>query len=121
MNNYEIKCDKYNYISKISKPSSYIYIFELILSYNKKSVCENKLIKRNIIKSKNGRLLSEDDNIPYCKYKDLILTIIDADNINNINTIKGNINNDNIICNDMIYLEISQKNNIIIIDYKIID
>ena len=121
MNNYEIKCDKYNYISKINKPSSYTYIFELILSSNKKPLYGNKLTKRNIIKSKNGRLLSEDDNIPYCQYKDLMLTIIDADNINSINTIKGNINNDNIICNDMVYLEINQKNNILIIDYKIID
>jgi hypothetical protein len=117
-NNCEINTYKYSYIYKMNKPTSHTLIFELILNNFNKSIT-----KRCIQKTINGELISEADNIFYNQYTHFDLTIMDADNINNIIIIKDNIMKDNlstVINSDKIYLEINKlKNNLMTFNYCI--
>ena len=80
------------------------------------------IIRRCIKKTISGNILSSEDTIYYNLYNNFELTIIDADNINNIIIIKDNIiKNDmqTIVSNDKIFLEINNNNDYMVFNYSL--
>jgi hypothetical protein len=117
--NYDTVKQQYNYSYKTNKPTSNILIFELRLNNYDSS---KSIIKRCIKKTASGNILSSEDTIYYNQYNNFELTIIDADNVNNIIIIKDNIiKNDiqTIVSDDKIFLEINNKNNYMIFNYNL--
>ena len=112
--NYEInhnqkrKPDYSKYIYKKDEIDSQIFIFELAL----KDKFNNIQVIRKIKKGNQGNIMSNEDNIQYdmiLKYK---LTIIDANNTDNIFIIKNSIDHTlstNTFFTNDVYLEIIQN------------
>ena len=112
--NYEINHnqkknnDHSKYIYKKDKIDSQTFIFELAL----KDKFNNIQVIRKIIKGNQGNIMSNENNIPYeiiLKYK---LTIIDANDTENIFIIKNSIDHTlttNTFLNNDVYLEITQN------------
>jgi len=108
------------YIYRINKSENEFIIFEITLTqFNKEN---NKL--RLIKKSRNGKLLSYQNEIKY--------NMINTININciNINNIDKNINiecpidqnsDKTLFSNNLINIKFYNKNNFLIIKYKLID
>jgi hypothetical protein len=93
---------------------SNIYIFELELFDNDNaSHCIRKLVKKN-----QGHLIALEDNIMYEPISHFNLTIININNLNNINICNGKITNNIIKCNN-IYIHFIKSNNLLKCIYNI--
>lgn len=112
--NYEINHnqkknnDHSKYIYKKDEIDSQTFIFELAL----KDKFNNIQVIRKIINGNQGNIMANENNIPYeiiLKYK---LTIIDANDTENIFIIKNSIDHTlttNTFLNNDVYLEITQN------------
>ena len=108
-NNYDI-ITKYicnnKYVYNNNEQDSKIYIFELELY----DIDNSKSYIRKLVKLSKGVLISTKDNILYQPIKKYILTIIDINNLHNINTIQGDISDNVIKCNNIyIYFHKDQE------------
>jgi hypothetical protein len=115
--NYEInqniprkKADKSKYTYQKQEINTQIYIFELVL----RDKFNNQKIIRKIKKCNHGNLISNEDNINYNIVNKYKLTVVDANNPNNLVIIDEIIDHNlttNTFLNNEIYIEINQTNN----------
>lgn len=109
---------KYIYTNNSTNPQ--IYIFELVL----KDKLNNDNIIRHIIKSNQGNIVSDEDNIKYELIEKYKLTVIDVNYPDNIILVEEPLDHTltmNTFYNNNIYLEISQTTNkLLCFNYKII-
>jgi len=108
---------KYIYINNSTDPQ--IYIFELVL----KDKLNNDNIIRHIIKSNQGNIVSDEDNIKYELIEKYKLTVIDVKYPDKIILVEKPLDHTltmNTFYNNNIYLEISQSiNKLLCFNYKI--
>ena len=124
--NYEItydnnkkKSEQSKYIYTNNEHDSQTFIFELIL---KNKMNQNHTI-RKIMKSNQGCLISYEDDIKYDIMQRYKLTVIDVNNMNEIIIIKDIIDHSlstNTFMDEKIYLEITQTNKLLNINYNIL-
>lgn len=124
--NYEItydnnkkKSEQSKYIYTNNEHDSQTFIFELIL---KNKMNQNQTI-RKIMKSNQGCLISYEDDIKYDIMQRYKLTVIDVNNMNEIIIIKDIIDHSlstNTFMDEKIYLEITQTNKLLNINYNIL-
>ena len=124
--NYEItydnnkkKSEQSKYIYTNNELDSQTFIFELIL---KNKMNQNQTI-RKIMKSNQGCLISYEDDIKYDIMQRYKLTVIDVNNMNEIIIIKDIIDHSlstNTFMDEKIYLEITQTNKLLNINYNIL-
>ena len=100
-------------------PEAQIYIFELVL----KDKLNNDNIIRHIIKSNQGNIVSDEDNIKYELIEKYKLTVIDVNYPDKIILVEEPLDHTltmNTFYNNNIYLEISQSiNKLLCFNYKI--
>ncbi len=124
--NYEInyniskkKSEQSKYTYRTVEDDSQIFIFELVLKNN---MNESNTI-RKLMKNTIGNLLTLEDNIMYDSIEKFKLTIIDINFPDNPVVIKYMIDHNlstNVFLNNIVYIEISQTiNNIMLINYTI--
>jgi hypothetical protein len=108
---------KYIYTNNSTDPQ--IYIFELVL----KDKLNNDNIIRHIIKSNQGNIVSDEDNIKYELIEKYKLTVIDVKYPDKIILVEEPLDHTltmNTFYNNNIYLEISQSiNKLLCFNYKI--
>jgi hypothetical protein len=106
--------NKSKYVYNNNEPETKVYIFELELY----DIDNSRRYIRKLIKKTSGLLIEHEDNImhePITRYN---LTIIDINNLTNVNIMKGNITDNIIKCNN-IYIHFKKDDNLIKCLYNI--
>lgn len=105
---------KYDYIE--SNKIIYIYEIELIDSYN------NSIYIRKLIKDLSGIILLSQENINYNSIKQYKITLININNMDNIITHSGNIDDNMTLCfiKNVILIKFINIDNLMNISYRII-
>ena len=96
-----------------------IYIFEVIINYNNGHSSTIRKIKKLI----QGTIISCNDNIIYNNINQIKISVININNIDNIIIADININhslNYTTFLSNQLYLEFTNKNNLIVCEYNII-
>jgi len=114
-NNYHTNItNKSKYIYNNNEQDTKIYVFELELC----DIDNSKCFIRKLVKSSSGLLIENDDNIMHEPITHYNLTIIDINNLKNINIIKGCITNDIIKCNN-VYIHFQKEQHLMKCLYNI--
>jgi len=119
INNSQKKSQTSKYIYTNNSTDPQIYIFELVL----KDKLNNDNIIRHIIKSNQGNIVSDENNIKYELIEKYKLTVIDVKYPDKIILVEEPLDHTltmNTFYNNNIYLEISQSiNKLLCFNYKI--
>lgn len=116
--NYKKNIDNYTY--RINESEDDLFIFELTLKNNDQKNTKLRFIKN----TRNGVLISINDNLIYNDIKKILLTAIDINNPIKeikIDCILNQTNRQTIILNNNIYLEFYDNNGYLESNYKLIN
>jgi len=116
--NYKKNIDNYTY--RINESEDDLFIFELTLKNNDQKNTKLRFIKN----TRNGILISINDNLLYNDIKKILLTAIDINNPIKeikIDCILNQTNRQTIILNSNIYLEFYDNNGYLESNYKLIN
>jgi hypothetical protein len=108
------------YIYRINKCDTEFIIFDILLNQTNKISNRLKIIK----KSRYGKVISYSNEIKYNMINKININCINVNNLKKIINVDCLINqskNKTIFMNDLIKIKIYNKNNFLIIEYKLID